>query len=550
VENHAMMRPEKLALFSSVLFLALPALGATPDDKPLPQTPRTSNQTAVPTLKVYSRETIVDILVTDDQGQPVRNLKQSDFTIKEDGKPQYVRSFRELDIDTPTSGRILPKLPTPIRTNYQTAPTGGSLNILLIDALHSNTVYVARALDATSAYLDRMPKGTQLAIFWLSGTGLHLLQGFTSDPSLLQDAAHTDRIDIGTYDDSYAVEWRTIDALNQLAQYVSGVKGRKNLIWFTPGVPVPLMHDGGYGWGGNTYSGVQNTVRTASGVGGSTDSLFFGSEEGIDRAMVYRLMDTYALFTAEQIAISPVDPRGVVGLGMSQLASEEVAADSGGVAFYNSNDLTASLAKAVDEGSHYYTLSYVPPRLKQDGHFHAIDVVVNRPGLHLVYRKGYNAEDPKPQPQFAGPELIKAALEGKTLPATEILFDAKVEPAPSSAIASPEAKSSKKRTPYDLVLAVPQSQISFADAPNGTRKVSLQFSFDAYDLSGKLLGRSSQNVNLALTPEQYQQFIKKPLLFHQQIALYPGPLFLRVGVLDSTSNKVGTLELPLTVPKK
>ena len=38
-------------------------------------------------------------------------------------------------------------------------------------------------------------------------------------------------------------------------------------------------------------------------------------------------------------------------------------------------------------------------------------------------------------------------------------------------------------------------------------------------------------------------------MFHEQLAFFPGPLFLRVGVLDGVSNKVGTLEIPLTVPR-
>lgn len=544
------MRPANLLLASAILVVALPAFSAEPVSTNSPQPPQISSQSPVPTLQVYSRETIVDILVTDNEGRPVRDLHPSDFTIKEDGKSQPIRSFSEFDQASPAPSHVLPSLPVPILTNYQTAPNGGPLNILLIDALHSNTVYVARALDATSAYISQMPRGTQIAVFWLSETGLHLLQGFTSDPTLLQAAAHNDRIDIGSYDDAFAVEWETIDALNELAQYVAAVKGRKNLIWFTPGVPVPLVHDGGYALGGNTFLGVQNTVRTASGIGGSPNSLFLGSEEGIDRGLVNRLMDTYALFTAEQIAISPVDPRGVIGMGISELAAEQMASDSGGVAFYNSNDLTSSLAKAIDEGSHYYTLSYIPPRLNQDGRFHAIQVTVNRPDLHLVYRSGYNAEDSKPIQQFAGADLIKAALAGKTLPATQILFDAKVAPyaGPPSAVAAKIASS--RRMPYDLVVALPQSQIAFADAADGKRTANLEFAFDAYDLSGKLLGRNSQSFTVSLTPEQYRQFIRKPVLFHQQLALFSGSLFLRVGVLDNVSNKVGTLEIPVTVPKK
>jgi hypothetical protein len=59
-------------------------------------------------------------------------------------------------------------------------------------------------------------------------------------------------------------------------------------------------------------------------------------------------------------------------------------------------------------------------------------------------------------------------------------------------------------------------------------------------------------LKMPLSDSTYQQLMKnhEPVRFFQQIDLPPGPLFVRVGVLDATSDKVGTLELPLTVGKK
>jgi hypothetical protein len=109
---------------------------------------------------------------------------------------------------------------------------------------------------------------------------------------------------------------------------------------------------------------------------------------------VHRLMDVYERYTAEQIAVSPVDPRGVLfSIGMAQLKAEAVAEQSGGEAFYNNNDVRSQIAKAINHGAQFYTLSYVPPKQKDDSHYHHIKVeLVDQPGLHLVYRQGYNAE--------------------------------------------------------------------------------------------------------------------------------------------------------------
>jgi VWFA-related protein len=574
------MRPSTFLLVVLVLTLTLtlPAISAGPAaHSGLAQ--QTSQPPAVPTIQVYSRETIVDIIVTDPKGQPVRSLSKSDFTINEDGKPQPIRSFGEFDAETTAPAPDSPTLPSGIRTNYAAAPASGPVNIILIDALHTNWVAAVRALQATSAYADRMPRGTELAVFWLSVSGTHMLQGFTTDPSAIRDAVAPVRTDIGTTGNCYTTDRLTIDALNQIAAYVAGIKGRKNLLWFTPGMPVYLLRDGGYGWGTSTSCQEADPPRQFGAGHGDGITLFTsagGTEDGLDMTEVHRLMDTYEIFTAEQIAVSPVNPAGVIGLNRQNLVAEAVAEQSGGLAEYNSNDLTAEVGEAIAAGSHYYTISYIPPRQKDDFHYHTITVQVDRPGLRLVYRKGYNAEDPRQPKPYTGPALIKAALQGRAPSATQLLFDARLTashpaapppanpsdtfdpfgasaaptPAPTPAsTAKKRGKTPLTRTPYDLLLAIHQSQIAYAAGPDGTHTVKLQFAFDAYDLNGKLLGDHSQNVSLDLTSESYQRFIQAPVVFHEQLSFFPGPLFLRVGVLDGVSNKVGTLEIPLTVPR-
>jgi VWFA-related protein len=138
------------------------------------------------TLQVYSRETIVDITVTDSEGNPVRGLTQSDFTIKEDGRPQSVRSFKESTQRTAAAARSFPKLPLGVYTNAQSVPPDGPVNIILLDLL--NTPDPARmeiVKQGVASYLRTMPPGAQVAVFELSPKkGLRLLQGFTANGAL------------------------------------------------------------------------------------------------------------------------------------------------------------------------------------------------------------------------------------------------------------------------------------------------------------------------------------------------------------------------------
>jgi hypothetical protein len=70
------------------------------------------------------------------------------------------------------------------------------------------------------------------------------------------------------------------------------------------------------------------------------------------------------------------------------------------------------------------------------------------------------------------------------------------------------------------------------------------------DAKGNPVTGLSQTIKMPLTSAQYRQFIRSPYQFTQQLDLPSGQLFLRIGVLDPPSGKLGTLEIPLAVPKK
>jgi VWFA-related protein len=526
------MRLGKLALIPPILILTLslpsdaPAQTAASPDAPastdVPNTP----DTTVQTLHITSREVVVDVMVTDAHGNPVHGLTQSNFAIQENGHPQTIRSFAETSSTIPNAEPTAPVLPRGVYTNSQSTPAAGPVNIILLDALHSDPEDMIHALTAASSFISAMPKGTKVAIFWLSESGLHMMQGFTSDPATLIRSMHNNTIEVGTNQEGHSITWYTIDALDQVAAYVAGIKGRKNLLWITPGMPVNLLRDGGYGWGAQ------------------------------DMGIVHRLMDVYELFTAEQVAVSPIDPRGVVGLGMGSLKVEAVAEQTGGEAFYNNNDLKTVIAKAVEDQSHFYTLSYIPPNQKDDGHYHTIKVQVDQPGLHLVHREGYNAERvPTPDAPAPGPDLLRASMLGNTPARTQILFDVGVwpSPPPPTPTTVQEKKPPKTKAnapvPYDIHFGFPPSEIALLEDTDGTFHGSLEFDIAAYNVDRKLVAHLTQTVKLPLSPADYDDFIRQPYRFSQHLDLPPGPLSLHVGILDNVSSKVGTLEISIIATK-
>jgi VWFA-related protein len=524
----------------AALALFAPARHAGAAGLTAPSPRQNSPQSTAPTIQVYSRETVVDVIVTDAEGHPVRNLKQSDFTVKEDGKEQPIRSFKETGSVVPVAVQAMPrKLPAGVYTNLQASPTSGPVNIVLLDIFHTTPKDAVYMKKATIDYLKSMPQGTEVAIFaWSVNKGFRLLQEFTSDG--LAAAAKVDALD---------VEWlkqpvpkvgpliatdAVSDVMNHIAAYASGIKGRKSLMWFAGPVPI--------------------------------------SCNATDQSLAV-LFDS---LMAAQIAVYPLDARGLFNIpafvgpgpaaaafqgqflrdtGCHQLAMEAVAEATGGVAYYNNNDLQSEIAKVVDYGNHYYTLTYVPPPFANDARYHPIHIEVNRPGLHLTYRKGFAAEDPMKPPPTSGPQLMRASMGRGVPPSTQLLFDVKVAPStePENPFDPPVMgllNAKFKKSPlarYSFLFAVPASQITFADTLEGNHNGSLEFDVAAYDPDGNLATLRSQTMHLPLTPDEYFQFMQTPFQFLQQLDLPPGQFTLRIGILDGVSNKVGTLEIPLNI---
>ena len=495
--------------------------------KPAPQRPTT------PTIKVYSRETIVDVTVTDAKGQPVHGLTKANFTVVQDGKPQSIQSFQENT--APSVYPELINLPPNTYTDFQ--PATGPLNILLLDDIYGGDSGKVR-LNAAH-FIKNMPPGTRVALLAM-GDRLTVLQEPTTDPARLLKVVNTIVKPFEAWandacEDSIARNHAVIDQFKEIANYLSGIKGRKNLIWINGGIP----------------------------------SLVFPPPYTTGPLCPYfetNLHKTYDLLADAQVTLYPLDPVGVGGWEIGHSAMEAVAEATGGVALYGNNFLDELMVKAVDAGASYYTLSYIPPDIQYDGRYHAIGIEVNRPNVHLLYRKGYNAEDaPKnsnPDRRLLTPphDPLAGVVSPSAPPVTQILFYIRVEPTPKledpgdppvMGYLDPKLKKKPQQlTRYDIFFMLPQDQVTFADDGDGKHNGGIKYDVAAFDTDGQMVTGISRTWPLPLTDEGYRQFLASPLMFCQQLDLPRGKFTLRVGILDSVSRKVGSLEIPVIVGRK
>jgi hypothetical protein len=379
-----------------------------------------------------------------------------------------------------------------------------------------------RASKYIADYLRSMPTGTQAALFELSPSkDLVLLHDFTTDGPAA--AAIVDKLNVEWIRNPVMAQPIAIAGMNRIADYVASIHGRKNLIWVVQGMPLKILRDGGLGC-----------------VVGPPDM-----------TIIHRLMDLYDRFTQEQIAIYPLNPGGI---HLPVPCGADDVADATGGASDNTNDYKAEAARFVDTTAHMYTLSYVPPRPDEDGHFHPIKITVNRPGLHLLYRAGYNDEQPNPPAPALIHDMVQGPMRLGAIPSTQLLFDLKVEPVstsqPETSQTAPKKPSHTKGSPYNTVFQFDPKQISLTQATDGTRTAAIEIDLGAFDSFGQLVAARSQVFNLTISPAQYPGFLRGQLKFPLAIDLPHGQLTLRAGLFDTVANQSGTLEIPLTIPKK
>ncbi|MBB5061721.1 VWA domain-containing protein [Granulicella mallensis] len=525
----------------------------------------------------------VDVVVQDPNGHPVHGLTKENFQLLESKTPQQLRLFEEHVASAP-QGRALEfgKMPPGTFTNYTPVPPHGTLNILLLDALNTPTKDLPLLRTQLQQYVKNVAPGTHIAILGLANH-LTILQGFTSDPETLKDAVEHKLIpraailldhpmenavnqgmeQTATNLQEFEAEQKslqmrlhpqyTLDAFNQLAHYLAGFPGRKNLIWFSGAFPLDLFPD---------------PTRKNTAAGTELDSK--------------ELHETADLLTQAQVAVYPVAisaPTPGSTPSADRTAMNHLADSTGGRVFENTNGLFDTVSKIMAAGSDYYTLAYIPSNPKGQGEHRDIRVsLAGAPasqGLKLSYRQGYYADDPNQPGKAADPtRAVATATPSPAAPATNpdtasivaamrrgspapvgILFKVRVLPA-STATEDTVAKGNQldpyipmkgpfQRFDVDFV-ALP-NDFQFTKLSNGLYSGSIEFKAYVYDPDGKLLNAAGSLLHLELKPETYNRFMQEPLAAHLEVSSQAGrEAYLRIGIRDVPSNRIGVVEFPLS----
>ena len=594
------------ALFPVFLCCVLaPAQTAAPQSSEV-QGAASLRSDSTPTFHSTSNIVLVDVVVSDRDGKPVSGLGRGDFTLFEDGKSQRLEAFEShVPAQQPA---VLPSinLPAGEYSNFPTQAENSAVNVVLFDVLNTPTEDQMFARQQMIEFLKTLPRGQRVALFTL-GTELHMIAGFTTSTDELIAAAKKLRPDVSPYLDTetdmeaedhltdqiysggslgagdassgggssgggagsggipipsgansfgplsvgvrngipgdsesmdqlfkeFLTEQRidrtdlrvdkTFEAMGSLARALSGYTGRKNLLWLSDGFPADILP---------TQSDMRMNVRNYLEI--------FQKYSGV--------------LVASQISVYPIDLRGLLNTGMqpggggpelhpgarqetdlqgAQFTMRDVAQQTGGRAFYSTNDLKGALRKAMEHGATYYTLAYVPQNEKWNGSFRHIAVKIDRPDLMPEYRQGYYAIRDNPSPADAAHRMLVAEMQPGVPQSTMLLLRVKVTP--------PIDKNGKVSIDYGVYAP----DLTFTG--DEQKHAKLEFVAVAWDKDNHAAGDVSETMNLDVKPETFERMLKTGVPAHQELVLKQGSYRLRLGVMDYANNKIGTLEIPLTV---
>jgi VWFA-related protein len=517
----------------------------------------------VPSLRTTTRLVQISVLVHDGEGNPVAGLTKENFELRVDKRPQQISVF-SAETNLPPAE---PAEPLPPNTYSNRRPQHAipmNLTVILLDELNTDFADKTFARKKVSQFLTEMQPQDHVALYRLTDA-LRVLRDFNSDPAATRAAldnlrgapspqlANAEPDDpsldnpnastpAGTSSEREAYRrafaqreanessadrvHATIAALLAIANHVGGLPGRKNLVWISTTFPFSLGYDRfDLNWSNDT-------------------GVSFGSDvENAARAL-----------NNANIAVYPVDARGLIGDSMKAtrenefpVASEQMesfgppagefdtmkilAARTGGRAFYNSNDISGAIRRAIDDSRVTYTLGYYPADVKWDGSFHPIQVKANVPGVHVRSRTGFFAlPDPPGTPLLVRGDLSQTLSSQLEATGVGMSVDVQATSAPEQVITA------------NLHLDLHDIQMK-QERSRWTGRV--QSVFFLLNDRGEVLGKNDRTFRLLFEPAVYERTLRNGLSDSRRLRVGHDASQLCIVVRDTATGKLGSILIPL-----
>jgi len=505
-------------------------------------------------LKANAELVLTNVVARDTKtGELVKDLKQSDFKILENGREQQISTFdfESVDMATPLKEATVSGLaagPTGSKAVVVAKPEelrNHRLIVMFFDLTSMQPEDLERSVEAAQTFLKtKMQPADLIALVSLGGT-LTVDQDFTADKDALirevgayngtegQGFAEGANANSNQVEDTTAYtpdesEYndlntdRELFALRAISQSLAKINEKKSLLYFS---------------GGISRDGIENQASIRSAI----------------NAAVRADISIYSVDTRGLQAVSPMGDAstgsmrgqgafngGSLMSNMNQnFDSQEVMASlssyTGGKAFLDSNDFAPAFAQVQKDTSAYYAIGFHSSDPARDGRYRKLTIKITRPGIKLEYRPGYYAPADF---KHSGKEDREQELQDQLasdLPATDIAvyMDAMY------------FRLDANRYYMPVSLVVPGSQIPFVNGGDKD-KATLDIVGAVIDDTKRPVGRVRDTVKLNL--DASQQARQKNIQYTTSFNLPPGKYQIKFVVRENQTGRMGSFIAEVTLP--
>jgi VWFA-related protein len=486
-------------------------------------------------------------------GEVVKGLKQSDFTILENGKPQQIVSFdfQSVDMATPLSEATVSGLAMGNSNNKAVVVAkpeelrNHRLIVMFFDLTSMQPEDLERCVNAARDFLKTKLQAADLVALVSLGDTLKVDQDFTANKDeLIQEVgvyngtegqgfaqganANSNQVEDTTGYTPDESEYndlntdRELFALRAVSKSLERITEKKSLLYFS---------------GGISRDGIENQASLRATI----------------NAAVRANLAVYSVDTRGLQAVSPLGDastgnlRGSSGYNGASLtnnmqqnfATQEVmgtlSSDTGGKAFFDSNDFAPAFAQVQKDNSAYYAIGFHSSNPARDGKYRHLTVKINKPGVKLEFRPGYYAPADF---QHSGKEDRERELEdelGSDLPSTDmaIYLDAMY------------FRLDDNRYYVPVSLIVPGSQIPFVKGGDKD-KATLDIIGAVIDEAKRPIGRARETVKLNI--DSAQQARQKNIQYNTSFNLPPGKYQIKFLVRENQTGHMGSFVADITLP--
>src|ERR1700722_11350688 len=395
----------------------------------------------------------IDVQITNRDGKPVTGLKQEQFSITEDGKPQKISTFEYNDIERVETAGKGDEAPITVPLGTVTSPEeikavvrDHRMIVLFFDLTSLQAEDLLRSTRAAQKYLNEQMTPADLVAVVAFGNTLKVIANFTNDRELLKqsvdalvpgheaalaqlaDAATAANGETAVTEDTGAAftaddtEFnifntdRKLAAVEALCEVLEGIPGKKSIIQFTSGI---------------TQTGEENRselIAATNSANRSNVSIYSVDSRGLLTATPGGDASTgassgTALFTGATVisqSQSRQDSRDTLAT---------LAGDTGGRSFFDTGDFGKIFQSVQNDNSGYYLLGYYSTNAANDGAWRRVHVKIDAlpAGVHVRAREGYYA--PKNFGVFPTEDRERQLEDAFTSETPEMELPPAVEPA-------------------------------------------------------------------------------------------------------------------------